>query len=203
MDDVAALMSELRTRDPGRPRLTWYGPGGERVELSGKWLDNWVAKTAGLLVDEYDAEPGLRVVMQPPLHWRTVVWSLATWLTGACLAIPAEGMGARDGDIVVGPDLLATDEVRLYDDVFVPGMDPDDAALEVLDHLVVHRDLLPLARDTAPPPRSRVLLGPESVDPLRTWLPALATNGSVVIHHNLAGLTPEQRAALVQAERIS
>ena len=44
--------------DPGRPRLTWYGPDGERVELSAKVLDNWVAKTANLLVDELDAGPG-------------------------------------------------------------------------------------------------------------------------------------------------
>ncbi len=196
-------MSELRTRDPGRPRLTWYGPGGERVELSGKWLDNWVAKTAGLLDEDYDVEAEVRVVVAPPLHWRTVVWSLATWLTGACLVIPTEGLSVPEGYVVVGPDLLATDEVRLHDDVFVPGIDPEDAALEVLDHLVVHRDLLPLARAGAPQPRSRVLLGPESVDPLRTWLPALVTGGSVVIHHDLAGLTTEQRAALVQAERIS
>ena len=53
MSDVPALLQQLLA-DPGRPRLTWYGPDAERVELSGKVLLNWVAKTANLLTDELD-----------------------------------------------------------------------------------------------------------------------------------------------------
>ena len=52
------LLHAFRTDNPTAPRLTWYGPDSERVEFSGRVLDNWVAKTANYLVDELDAEPG-------------------------------------------------------------------------------------------------------------------------------------------------
>ena len=55
---AANLMSALRSGHSTSPRLTWYGPDSERVELSGRVLDNWVAKTSNLLQDELDAEPG-------------------------------------------------------------------------------------------------------------------------------------------------
>ena len=73
------------TSEPGRPRITWYGDAGERVELSGAVLENWVNKTTNLLLEEFDAAPGLRVLLDLPLHWRSVVWALAVWRTGACV----------------------------------------------------------------------------------------------------------------------
>ena len=73
------------TSEPGRPRITWYGDAGERVELSGAVLENWVNKTTNLLVEEFDAAPGLRVLLDLPPHWRSVVWALAVWRTGACV----------------------------------------------------------------------------------------------------------------------
>ena len=54
------LMTALRSGQSTSPRLTWYGPDSERVEFSGRVLDNWVAKTSNLLQDELDAEPGMR-----------------------------------------------------------------------------------------------------------------------------------------------
>src|SRR6478735_7253781 len=54
---VIDLMGTLRSGNSTAPRLTWYGPDAERVELSGRVLDNWVAKTSNLLQDELDAEP--------------------------------------------------------------------------------------------------------------------------------------------------
>jgi uncharacterized protein (TIGR03089 family) len=83
---VADVLSALVTA-PGRPRLTWYGPDGERIELSGAVLDNWVSKTTNLLVEEMDVAPGRTVLLDLPPHWRTVVWALATWRTGATLAL--------------------------------------------------------------------------------------------------------------------
>lgn len=83
-----ADLQRLITRDPGRPRLTWYGDDGERVELSGAVLHNWVNKTVNLLVEEFDAAPGTRVLLDLPPHWRAVVWALATWRTGATLVVP-------------------------------------------------------------------------------------------------------------------
>jgi uncharacterized protein (TIGR03089 family) len=84
---VPDLLRALLAADPGRPRLTWYGVDGERVELSARTLDNWVAKTANLLVDEFDAGPGTRVCLRLPPHWRTVTWLLATWAVGGCVVV--------------------------------------------------------------------------------------------------------------------
>ena len=97
----------LVTRDPGRPRITWYGDDGERVELSGAVLENWVNKTTNLLVEEFDAGPGTRVALDLPVHWRTVVWALAAWRVGTTVVLaPAEddgttGTGATRPDVVV------------------------------------------------------------------------------------------------------
>ncbi|WHP17220.1 TIGR03089 family protein [Cellulomonas sp. ES6] len=101
---VAAALSALLT-EPGRPRVTWYGPAGERIELSGAVLDNWVSKTTNLLVEELDAGPGTTVRVDLPPHWRSVVWTLAAWRVGATVLPP----GAPDGDVVVTdrPDAAA------------------------------------------------------------------------------------------------
>ncbi|MCV2394164.1 TIGR03089 family protein, partial [Actinotalea sp. M2MS4P-6] len=82
MTDLPALLSRLGGH--GRPRLTWYCED-ERVELSRHVLDNWVTKTTHLLVDELDVTPGRRVVVDLPVHWRAIVWSLAALRAGAVL----------------------------------------------------------------------------------------------------------------------
>lgn len=81
--DVARLLAGLRSQDSGRPRVTWYGADGERVELSARVLENWVAKTANLLVEELDVEVGDPVLLALPAHWRTVAWRLALGAVGA------------------------------------------------------------------------------------------------------------------------
>lgn len=68
-------------RHPG-PAVVWYGPGQERVELSGRVLENWVAKTANMLVEECEAAPGTRICLELPVHWRSVVLALASLRTG-------------------------------------------------------------------------------------------------------------------------
>jgi len=95
-----ADLTALLHREPGRPRLTWYGDDGERVELSGAVLDNWVSKTTNLLVEEFDAEPGTRVLLDLPGHWRTVMWAFAAWRTGACVVL-ADPAGGSPADVVV------------------------------------------------------------------------------------------------------
>jgi len=96
---VADLL-RLVTREPGRPRLTWYGDDGERVELSGAVLENWINKTTNLLVEEFDAGPGTRVVVDLPVHWRTVLWTLAAWRTGATVVL-VDDAAADAADVVV------------------------------------------------------------------------------------------------------
>ncbi len=157
------------TADPGRPRLTWYGGDGERVELSGHVLDNWVTKTANLLVEEYQAGPLTRVLLDLPVHWRTVVWALATWRVGACVVLPPVGgrpdlvvtdrpAGRGDVDVVAValPALArhfegelpvgavdATAAVMTYGDVltWMPEPTATAPALKVGDHLVPHSAL--------------------------------------------------------------
>lgn len=100
------LLLDLRTKEPTSPRLTWYGSNSERVELSGRVLENWVAKTANYLVDELDAEPGTRIALELPLHWRSLVWLLATWAVGAT-AVTAHAPGAPF-DAAELPHIVAT-----------------------------------------------------------------------------------------------
>jgi uncharacterized protein (TIGR03089 family) len=87
---VPELLRAMVASDPGRPRLTWYGREGERVELSARTLENWVAKSANLLMEEFDAGPGTRIAVRLPAHWRTATWLLATWTVGGCAVVPAD-----------------------------------------------------------------------------------------------------------------
>ena len=95
----------LLVADPGRPRLTWYGGEGERVELSGAVLQNWVNKTTNLLVEEFDAAPGMRVLLDLPVHWRAVLWALGAWRCGATVVLaPASETVDMDVDIHLDAD---------------------------------------------------------------------------------------------------
>jgi acyl-CoA synthetase (AMP-forming)/AMP-acid ligase II len=81
---VAAMLAERLRRDPGRPAVTFYDDAtGERVELSTATLDNWVAKTANMLVDTLGLAPGDMVAVDLPAHWSTAAILLAAWSAGA------------------------------------------------------------------------------------------------------------------------
>lgn len=78
------LRAALLAGDLSRPRLTWYDDSrGERIDLSGKTLANWVAKAANWLETEMGLAPGDVVRLELPAdHWRTIYWSLAAWTRG-------------------------------------------------------------------------------------------------------------------------
>lgn len=95
-DSITGLLEALRTDNPTSPRLTWYGTSGERVELSGRVLENWVAKTANFLVEELDAERETTVGLDMPMHWRSLVFSLATWAAGASVLIPDTASAGKE-----------------------------------------------------------------------------------------------------------
>jgi uncharacterized protein (TIGR03089 family) len=144
------LMTTLRSGHATSPRLTWYGPEAERVELSGRVLDNWVAKTSNLLQDEVDAEPGMRVRLDLPAHWKSLIWALAAWQLGMETVLDGGGAdflvtdrpGAREGnyDAVIAVALPAlamrwpgelpagvidyASEVRSHGDVFMAHSEP-------------------------------------------------------------------------------
>ncbi|GLH95928.1 TIGR03089 family protein [Phytohabitans aurantiacus] len=70
----------MLVKDPTRPVVTWYDDAtGERVELSGATLDNWVAKTANLLVDGLGLGAGDRAAVLLPPHWQTAAVLLGCW----------------------------------------------------------------------------------------------------------------------------
>jgi uncharacterized protein (TIGR03089 family) len=84
----AAAAGRQAGRHGDKPFLTWYDDArGERVELSYRTFDNWVAKTANLLVDELGTEPGDRVGLLLVDHWQTVVVLAACWRAGARVVV--------------------------------------------------------------------------------------------------------------------
>src|SRR5437588_1270179 len=107
---VGLLRRELAA-DPSRPLLTFYDDATEeRVELSVKTFDNWVAKTANLLVDGLGAEPGARGALALPVHWQTAVWLYACWAAGL-VALPVDD--GDDGAIPADCDIVAAAPDRL------------------------------------------------------------------------------------------
>lgn len=195
--DVPALVRALVAADPGRPRVTWYGADGERVELSARVLENWVAKTANMLVEECDAGPGTVVAIDLPPHWRTVVWALATWSVGATPAEPgahadvvvtAVPRAAPEGGLVVGVALAAlarrfegeghvdvddAAEVSTFADSFDPAGPLDQG--ELLDEARL------AAQDAGWPDGVRLLVRPGTFHPVTVVLAALAVDGSLVL----------------------
>jgi uncharacterized protein (TIGR03089 family) len=84
MDNVSELLSGAIAADPTRPQLTYYDDGtGERTELSGATLANWVAKTANLLVDGLGLGQGDRALVLLPPHWQTAAVLFGIWWIGA------------------------------------------------------------------------------------------------------------------------
>ncbi|WP_154795223.1 TIGR03089 family protein [Occultella kanbiaonis] len=83
LDSVRDLVAFWQATDPTSPRLTWYGPDSDRVELSGRVLANWVIKATNLLTEEADAGPRVLVGVDLPVHWRGIIWSLAALHAGA------------------------------------------------------------------------------------------------------------------------
>lgn len=205
----ADLLAHLR-RDETAPRVTFYDdtPGptrGERIELSGKVLANWVAKAGNLLQEEFDAAPGTSIgVDLPPQHWRTLYWALATWSVGATLSdsrdadvLITDDPRQGDGQIVVTlaalarastaavPDGAIDEAAQLssYDDHFDAWAAADDAdpAISVADTSVTYADLVPPLTTDA----RRVWVSASSLtgvlrDTLRVW----ATGGGVVLIRN-------------------
>jgi uncharacterized protein (TIGR03089 family) len=109
MSHPVDLLRRALAADPSRPLVTFYDDAtGERVEFSVKTFDNWVAKTANLLLDGLGAEPGAKVVLALPVHWQTAVWLFACWSAGLTAVPVDEGEIPADADIVAAaPGRLA------------------------------------------------------------------------------------------------
>jgi uncharacterized protein (TIGR03089 family) len=103
MTTFSAVLDGLLRGDAGRPLVTFYDHArGERTELSVTTYANWVAKTAGLLAEEYDLARGETIRIDLPTHWLGPVFLGAAWTVG--LAVTA---GDDADGYVCGPDGVA------------------------------------------------------------------------------------------------
>lgn len=197
---MARLVASLQA-DP-RPRLTWYGDGGDRVELTGRVLAQWVAKTAHLLLEEADVEPGslVRVALGP--DWRAPVFWLAAWYLGA--AVEGPGTVPSPPDVAVvreGDDVVPGAVTVVVASAALPGPATDlpPGAVDYGGEVSAQPDQLPtpgpaVVLGVAPRTGDRALLGPDArpADLVATW----AAGGSVVLHTGLA----ERELARVAAQ---
>ncbi|MHC6175741.1 TIGR03089 family protein [Glutamicibacter sp. X7] len=95
------LLSTRRAQ--ATPWLIWHSHEGERIELSGRVFDNWVAKSANLLMDLPALNPGDTVVLDLPTHWKSLVLAFAIWHHGAVLTTPDDEL-ATEAVLWVGTD---------------------------------------------------------------------------------------------------
>ena len=93
-------------RDPTAPLLTWYDDAsGDRTELSGATLDNWVSKTANLLVDGVGLGHGDIVALILPPHWQTAALLLGVSVAGLAADLGEEPQPVEA--VFTTPDLVA------------------------------------------------------------------------------------------------
>ena len=86
---IPGAFSDVVRRDPTAPLLTWYDDAtGDRTELSGATLDNWVSKTANLLIDGLGLSGGDTVAVLLPPHWQTAAIVLGVSSAGLSVALP-------------------------------------------------------------------------------------------------------------------
>ncbi|MHB1473353.1 MAG: TIGR03089 family protein [Dermatophilaceae bacterium] len=238
MRTPASVLADILRSDPARPRVTFYEdtPGathGERIELSGKVVNNWVSKAGNALQDEYDLGPGSVVRLALPPHWRALYWAFAVWSVGGtvdCAGVTA----APDLLICDDPDLAATLEPRPDGVVLVslaalvrihPGPVPAgamDEARELAtygDQFVARTDPTPddLAlittgahtayRSVVPgrdwPAGARVSLFGDLADVLESTLAAWAVDGSVVLARCGQRAADETQPARLAAEGVT
>ncbi|GAA0729897.1 TIGR03089 family protein [Dactylosporangium roseum] len=84
---VPSLFAAIVAKDPSLPLFTFYDDAsGERIELSGATLGNWVSKTANLLVDGCGLGPGDQATVWLPPHWQTAAVLLGAWSAGLTVA---------------------------------------------------------------------------------------------------------------------
>lgn len=185
------LRAALLAGDLSRPRLTWYDDGsGERIDLSGKTLLNWVAKAANWLETEMGLGPGDEVaLLMPSDHWRAIYWSLAAWTRGLTISAEPDADavvtlgGSGDGELDEPAAALAASPLQAMSDAMPPPVGPTP-----YDELTAPGDV---------PPGSRVLLGGTAPDRVPAVTAALIGHGCsvVVVRDSGAGIGPEKTAS--------
>jgi len=219
--------SAVRSRGQ-QPFITFYDDAtGERVELSGATLGNWVAKTANLLIDGLGLQPGDTAAVRLPVHWQTAAIVLGCWTAG--VAVDLHGSGDADVAFVtqVGPGLGAPTvlalslaplgmpfrpgppvgtedfvlEVRQYgDNLPAPLATPASLAVPGTTHAQLLVAAAALGNNRGMPTDGRVLIdGDLETDPA-LWLAApLALGTSIVLCRNMDAKAVDERLAAERA----
>lgn len=233
----ASVLAAILRSDPARPRVTFYEdtPGttrGERIELSGKVLANWVSKAANALQDEYGLGGGCVVRLDLPPHWRALYWALAVWSVGGTVVLaggpapdlligtdPGEvtGLEPAPGDVVLvtlgalarahdGPvPAGAMDEARelaTYGDQFTAATEPDADDLA----LIIGGEETAYRGVVRPqdwPAHARVNLAGDLARVLEATLAAWALDGSVVLARNGLHAGGEPQPVRLASERVT
>ena len=92
---VIAAFAAVMSTDAARPALTFFDDAtGERTELSGATLANWIAKTANLVTDGAGLGPGDVAAVRLPVHWQTAGILLGCWSAGLAVDLGAPFDGA-------------------------------------------------------------------------------------------------------------
>jgi uncharacterized protein (TIGR03089 family) len=223
---VVEAFSATVAVDPTRPLVTFYDDAtGERSELSGATLANWVAKTANLLVDGLGLTPGDVATVRLPPHWQTAAVLLGCWnagisvdVTGShraavafvtadatadaddtfALALAPLGLPFRPGPPPGTADYVV--EVRTHGDAFSPRVRPEQPAL--VDG-TTHAGLVEAARARGLPAGARVLVdGARTTDPLDWLVAPIVVGTSVVLCRNLDDSRLAQRLESERATRF-
>jgi len=143
---VPSAFARAVVADPTRPLITFYDDAtGERTELSGATLANWVAKTANLLVDGCALEPAMIAAVRLPAHWQTAAVLLGCWSAG--LAVDFDGTA---GPLAAVSFVAADRLTQLFED-------ESFAALRSAGTETFGLALAPLAGPMHPPPPDGVL----------------------------------------------
>jgi uncharacterized protein (TIGR03089 family) len=121
---VPSYFAALVARDPSLPLLTHYDDeSGERTELSGATLANWVAKTANLLVDGVGLAPGAKATVWLPPHWQAAAVLLGSWVAGLTVSYAAPTGAGADVEFA-SLDAVAAGAPAAPVDRFVHGLAP-------------------------------------------------------------------------------
>jgi uncharacterized protein (TIGR03089 family) len=215
METVGALLAAAVAADPGRPVITYYDDrSGERTELSAATLDNWVAKTANLLVDGLGLGPEDRATVDLPPHWQTAAVLLGCWSAG--LAVTAAAPGSADVVFAVA-DRAGRYTGEVYGLALAPFAAPmRDAPAGVADYVVEvrgygdhftppagidQRDLIQAAAGRGLSTKDRVLIDAgKTTDPVDWLLAPLAAGASTVVCAHFDVSTRDSRIA---TERVT
>ncbi|MFB9239731.1 TIGR03089 family protein [Plantactinospora siamensis] len=224
-DNPAQILAAAVAADPARPLLTWYDDvTGERTELSGATLANWVAKTANLLVDDAGLAPGDRAAALLPPHWQTAAVLFGCWSAGVPVIVgppePVEVLFAAADRLSEAADWPAGDryalalaplaaplrevpagfadyvlEVRGQGDHFTPPPGAGAPDAQLTERATERAAALGLTAG------DRVLVDADRhPDPVDWLLAPLAAGASVVL---CAGLDPARRDARLTTERVT